>query len=374
MKSSILSSVLALTPSALATFSKPEGHDIQYSSVPGYFLQDDPNTNPNGFDYSATPHQAQWNFGLVNRTYPTDDKFDPQHTKTQWQRFERWVKYLNSNCRKCEKATYKVFFFGRHGEGYHNVAESFYGTPAWNCYWAELNSNGTSTWADALLTDNGFAQASKANAYYKSRFEQEGLPYFESYYSSPLRRCIQTANTTFATLDLPHTHPFEPTIKELFREGISIHTCDHRSTKTEIHGFAPAFKFEAGFSEQDELWRGNVGEGETSAHQMARSKVALDDVFTHDNGTWISVSSHSGEIGSLLTVLNHQPFGLATGQIIPVLVKAEIVEPLPTTTYASFTHEATCTSPPVTSVAGQGCVCSTTAAPAFSSTTLPAAH
>lgn len=27
---------------------------------------------------------------------------------------------------------YKLFWFGRHGEGFHNAAESFYGTPAWN--------------------------------------------------------------------------------------------------------------------------------------------------------------------------------------------------------------------------------------------------
>ena len=27
---------------------------------------------------------------------------------------------------------YKVLFMGRHGEGFHNAAESYYGTPAWN--------------------------------------------------------------------------------------------------------------------------------------------------------------------------------------------------------------------------------------------------
>jgi hypothetical protein len=27
---------------------------------------------------------------------------------------------------------YKVLYMGRHGEGYHNVAEAFYGTPAWD--------------------------------------------------------------------------------------------------------------------------------------------------------------------------------------------------------------------------------------------------
>ena len=183
------------------------------------------------------------------------------------------------------------------------------------------------------------------------------MPHFESYYSSPLRRCIQTANETFATLDLPREHPFIPTIKELFREGISIHTCDRRSTKSAIHAFVPSWKFEAGFTENDQLWRGDKGEGETSQHEVARSKRVLDDVFVHDDAVWVSITSHSGEIASLLTALNHRSFSLSTGQIIPVLVKAEVVDPTPTSPFPAFTPEATCKEPPVTSIAGQGCIC-----------------
>lgn len=34
-----------------------------------------------------------------------------------------------------------VFFVARHGQGWHNVAESTYGTPEWDCYWcARRNS------------------------------------------------------------------------------------------------------------------------------------------------------------------------------------------------------------------------------------------
>ncbi|KAL6788982.1 histidine phosphatase superfamily [Trichoderma sp. SZMC 28012] len=354
MKASMLSVALALAPGAMAWKEVSDCDEIKYTSVPGFFLQDDANTDPNTFDY------ANFNFGLLNRTYPTDAKFDPRHKKTQWQRFANYVESLNDDCKKNKKdqTTYKVLFMGRHGEGWHNAAETFYGTPAWNCYWAEQDGNSTATWSDAELTNNGIAQTTKANAYFKSRFA-DGLPYFESYYSSPLRRCLQTAQLTFGSLKLPH--PFKPTIKELFRESISIHTCDRRSTKTQIHAFAPNFQFEAGFTEDDELWEGAQDKGETSAHQVARSKIVIDDVFSHDDNTWLSITSHSGEIGAILTVLNHQPFSLSTGQIIPVLVKAELVEPTvePTSTYASFTSEPTCKSPPITSISGQGCVCAT---------------
>lgn len=185
------------------------------------------------------------------------------------------------------------------------------------------------------------------------------MPYPEAYYSSPLSRCTITANVTFANLTLPPTHPFTPTIKESLREGISIHTCDRRSSRAYIHDLLPAFDFEDGFTERDELWRGT--EGETGEHQLARSKGALDDLFTaDDDAVWVSISSHSGEIGRLLETLGHRAFRLSTGQIIPVLVKAEVVAPSPTESYVGFTPEATCLAPPVTSIAGEGCVCSST--------------
>ncbi|KAJ4154770.1 hypothetical protein LMH87_000049 [Akanthomyces muscarius] len=358
MKIAHLQTLLAFTPAVLGNWPEAEGKAIKYSSIPGYFLQDDPTTDPSKFDY------AEHNFGLIERSYPTDQSFNRDGSKTEWQRFARWVTYLNNNCRKNSSVRYKVLVMGRHGQGYHNAAESYYGTPAWNCYWAELDGNGTSVWADPKLTPQGASEAAKANAYYKTRFEEHGMPYFESYYSSPLTRCIQTAQGTFANLSLPAAHPFTPVIKELFRESISIHTCDHRSNKTYIRSIAPQFTFEDGFTEEDELWRGKQGQGETSDGQKSRNKVVLDDVFTNDGNTWISISSHSGEIASLLSVLNHRKFSLQTGQIIPVLVKAEIVDP-PTTTLSivSYTPEATCNSPPITSISGQGCICTTSATP-----------
>jgi broad specificity phosphatase PhoE len=120
----------------------------------------------------------------------------------------------------------------------------------------------------------------------------------ETYYTSPLTRCLQTANITFSGLDLPSRQPFIPTIKELFREGISGHTCDRRSTKTEIHDSFPGYLIEEGFSELDLLWKKGVGE--VSADEDVRSKKVLDEVFGTDDSTYISITSHSGEIASIL--------------------------------------------------------------------------
>ncbi|TVY46279.1 putative phosphoglycerate mutase [Lachnellula cervina] len=264
---------------------------IKYSTVPGFFLQDDNATVPGTFDYTAT------NFGLINRTYPTDNGCSDSFT--QWQKFKHYVTALN--IRSGKDVDYKVVFLGRHGEGYHNVAESYYGTPAWNCYWSIRDGNGTST-----------------------------------------------ANITFSQLPLS-LHPFVPTVKELFREGISGHTCDRRGNKTYIHNAFPRYTIEAGFSEEDLLFK--PLESEVPTDQDIRSKTVLDDVFGSDGHTWLSVTSHSGEIASILRVLGHRTFSLNTGAVIPVLVKAETVSGTPVSTATvPYTSISTCsTQPPLPS-------------------------
>lgn len=87
------------------------------------------------------------------------------------------------------------------------------------CYWAEQQGNSTARWADALLTPAGDREAFKANAYFKERYATDKMPFFESYYSSPLSRCTITANLTFGDIEVPADRPFTPIVKEGFREG-----------------------------------------------------------------------------------------------------------------------------------------------------------
>ncbi|KAI1186619.1 phosphoglycerate mutase-like protein [Nemania serpens] len=324
---------------------------INYTTISGFFLQDDAATDPKTFDYTTV------NFGLINRAYPTDKEFDRHGKKTQWQRFEHYVNILNLHADR--DTQYKVLFMARHGEGYHNAAETYYGTPAWNCYWGPLDGNGTVVWRDARLTEAGLAQCTKANAFWAHALAADKIPAPQSYYSSPLLRSATTANLTFGGLALPRARPFRPTIKEFLREGISIRSCDSRSSKAAIAALLPRFRFEAGFVETDLLWRGAEDEGETAGAQLRRTKSVLDDIFSRDGNTWVSITSHSGQIAASLSVLGHRVFGLSTGQAIPVLVRAmRVRDATPTSTSAAFTSEATCLAPPVTSLAGVGCVCS----------------
>ncbi|EEA26015.1 putative phosphoglycerate mutase pmu1 [Talaromyces marneffei ATCC 18224] len=354
MKFSTLISLAAAATTASASY-------INYTTVTGYFLQDDPSTNPSTFVY------YQEDFGLINRTYTGQGK---AHGRSQWQKFYQELKRMNRE--SPENVQYKVFFFGRHGEGYHNAAESFYGTPAWNCYWAEVNGNGTATWNDPALTPNGISQAQIAHKYWQTLIDEEKIHTPDAYYVSPLTRCLQTVDITFSGLDMPHpSAEFKPIVKELLREGISIHTCDNRRSKTYIRNLYPEWTIEEGFTENDEYWNG-ISE-ETSSSQAIRSKKALDQIFTELNNVeesdcepagdnlFVSVTSHSGEISSLLSVLGHRPFRLATGAVIPVLVRAETMKKTVPTACQTWAVNPHCTAPPVTSA--DVCVCSASATP-----------
>ncbi|KAE8150079.1 histidine phosphatase superfamily [Aspergillus avenaceus] len=340
-----------LTLLALGLAACAQASHINYTTVTGYFLQDESTTDPSTFDFTTT------NFGLINRTYPSDG--DGGYTRTQWERFYNQVTELNRQ--SPSHINYKVLFLGRHGEGWHNAAEDYYGTPSWNCYWSLLNGNGTATWHDADLTKTGKKQALIVHNFWQSLLNKQRIHAPDSYFVSPLTRTLRTANLTFSGLTLPRgSPPFKPLVKEYLREGISLHTCDQRRTRTYIHNLFPDWPVEHTLPETDELWTGV--RGETSAAQDVRSKTALDEIFRgNGTGLFVSVTSHSGEIGSLLRVIGHRSFRLNTGAVIPVLVRAETVAAsLPTSTPA-WTVSAHCTAPPVTSV--QSCVCPSTAVP-----------
>ncbi|KAL8931357.1 MAG: hypothetical protein Q9211_007021 [Gyalolechia sp. 1 TL-2023] len=306
------------------------------------------------------------NFGLVNRNDSSDIVPEETTSRSQWQRFEREVKRLNAEAE--EGVRYKVLYLGRHGQGVHNVAERRYGREEWDRsrilanlryagvsprfpppfflfsggkekkgkihplipsppffqrYYASLEGDSDGCWSDAHLTQTGIQQALAVNAFWKRQIAEAKTPAPEKYYSSPLYRCLQTANLTFTGLDLPPDRPYDPVVKELLREANGVHTCDRRSSLSSLRSSFPNFSFEPGFHEDDGLW--SASHRETDEELDARMEELLDDVFGKDGSTFLSFTSHSGAICSLLRVLGHREFRLVTGGVIPVLVKAKSV-------------------------------------------------
>lgn len=268
-----------------------------YETVVGYFSQDDPKLAGGWID--PLPPR----FGLIDGSP------------------ESWCKFIASiqqlNIEAPSHVQYKVFFLGRHGEGYHNVAEEKYGKKAWDDYWSKLNGDGDLTWGpDPDLTSRGEGQADQANEAWKTEV-LHGLPFPEKLYCSPLTRTIRTSQRTFKDINADGR---KTTIVENIREIIGVHTCDKRRTRTYINQTFPEYSIEDGFAEEDELWRPDIRE--TEADVDVRVKAALDMIFENDKEQFISITTHGGFFGSFLRVTNHQLVYLPTGGVMPTVVKA----------------------------------------------------
>ncbi|KAF7365756.1 F-box domain-containing protein [Mycena venus] len=212
--------------------------------------------------------------------------------------------------------SYKLIFFGRHGEGYHNVAEAKYGTEAWNDYWSKLDSDGELTWApDPELTAIGKAQAVDANAVWKTELAAANMPLPGRLYCSPMTRAIQTNVITFEGVS-----DRRAVILENCREEYGSHTCDIRRTRTQIHTAFPQFEMEDGFTEEDELW---TEERESKPSVAARATIVLERIFREDEGVlFVSITAHGGIINGFLHAVGRPRYVLPTGGVLPIVVKA----------------------------------------------------
>lgn len=83
------------------------------------------------------------------------------------------------------------------------------------CHYSLQNGDDSLTWLDAQLTPTGENQAQTARAAWETQLTLH-IPTPQSFYVSPLRRCLQTADITFRGIKgIPLTVPFRPVIKEV---------------------------------------------------------------------------------------------------------------------------------------------------------------
>ncbi|RDB24444.1 hypothetical protein Hypma_008411 [Hypsizygus marmoreus] len=269
-----------------------------YETNPGFFAQD--NTTATGIP--AIPPS----FGLLDSA------------PDRWTNFFARIESLNH--RSDRHTFYKVFLLGRHGEGFHNVAEAKYGTAAWDDYWSKLNGDGEITWGpDAELTSKGKDQALAATAAWRTELAA-GIPLPGRFYTSPLTRSLDTCKITFERILAERHRHVKPVVVENCREEIGVHTCDKRRTKTYIKTTFSEFIVERGFSEDDLLWDPDIRE--TKAHVAERAKDVFDMIFKNDEEIFISITGHGGIINGFLATVGRPTYGLPTGGILPIVVKA----------------------------------------------------
>ncbi|KAH6621805.1 phosphoglycerate mutase family protein [Boeremia exigua] len=284
----------------------PPAFHYEYTVIPDLFHQSSPSTSDLTFDFKKE------NFGLVDRAYPSDPTAPDQRP---WTRFTHHLQTLNSALPPDQKV--KLLFLARHGQGTHNVAESTHGTPAWEAVYAR-----NPAYTDAPLTPLGVSQARAVHDLWAAQLAR-GMPAPHIYYVSPLTRALQTADATFLALPLPHAAPYTPCVRERFRETLGIHTCDARRPLSALRAAFPHAVFEPDFAEEDTLW--DAQRRETDAERAVRVGRGLDAVFEGGEGV-VSVTSHSGVVGSALGVLGHRGWALETGGVVPVVVLGRRVE------------------------------------------------
>ncbi|KAJ7132667.1 histidine phosphatase superfamily [Mycena filopes] len=266
-----------------------------YEALTGLFAQDDPLADPAAIG-SAPPR-----FGLIDVS------------ESRWSALVQKLNELNA---KQADTSYKLVFFGRHGQGWHNVAEAKYGTEAWDDHWAKLYGDGELTWGpDPELTNLGKDQAARVNHLWKEELGA-GIPLPEKLYCSPMTRAIQTNLITFEGVSTRR-----PVIVENCREEYGEHTCDKRNTRTYIRDTFPQFDIDDDLTEEDELWEADARE--TPAHATARAKTVLDRIFSdEEHASVVSITAHGGIINGFLHALGRPSYSLPTGGVLPVVIKA----------------------------------------------------
>ncbi|KDQ22254.1 hypothetical protein PLEOSDRAFT_62372 [Pleurotus ostreatus PC15] len=244
----------------------------------------------------------------------------------RWTKLFHQIAELNSNAKSHggSEVEFKLFFLGRHGEGFHNVAEAKYGTPAWDAHWSKLDGDGEIVWGpDAELTPLGISQAQTAHNAFATEFAS-GLRIPDATYVSPLSRALRTFEITFDGLSDRRGKAESRKRPEQY----GVHTCDLRRSRTfifstfsHITALPPKLDAHSPFplTENDELW--TADERETSEHVAARVKTVLDVVFEKERGDFVSITAHSGMINGFLASIGRPSFSLGTGGVLPVVVK-----------------------------------------------------
>ncbi|KAK1983000.1 phosphoglycerate mutase [Colletotrichum cereale] len=284
----------------------------RFTILPEYFVDyhQVADKSPNG---KAT---TQPGLGLLDK--PFGDEANETGAKP-WERFAAYVRRLNAE--SPDGVDYKVVYLTRHGLGYHNVQEAKVGRVEWDRHWSHLDGDGVVTWLDAELVDTGIRQAKDLSAFWADATTTESVPFPESFYTSPLRRCLETSKLTFGALVEAKGEEFRPLIKEGLRERMTDHTCDKRSPRSSIESAYPGYMFEPGFTEEDQLWKAD--RFETAEEHIARKQQVLDEIFSTDGKQFVSLTAHSYAISAILGVGGQEEFKVREGSSVALFIRGE---------------------------------------------------
>lgn len=201
----------------------------------------------------------------------------------------------------------KFIYTMRHGNARHNaISDTFTKPISWR-FTSKLRTN-----FDPGLTVKGIQDAQRSGKLLSDLVRFESAPLPVTVYTSPLRRCIQTAIYTLAKLRPPG--PVTLHIKEGLREWKGYdhnHTSDRRNTTPTILALVNQLSTELGLAVHPVLdWTldqpDEANMRETYVDVDRRVRGVLDDIFADPaSGRCVLVVLHNRSNKSLLRVLGH---------------------------------------------------------------------
>lgn len=293
---------------ASASVKEPETFKWRFETVPGFFVQADPETDDLNFRYTTE------NLGR----------------KMPWNQLMAGLAELNENAEP--NVSYKLVICARHGQGYHNQIVDKYGSKAWDEKWHALGLDGETQYGpDPMLTELGLKQAQENNDAWKVEVSEHGAPLPAKFYCSPLQRSCWTHKITWEGIQPTDR---KTVVVENIRETIGKNLCDKRSTRAVIEERFSQYSFECepGFSEEDTRF---TATREPDAEQAVRVNRFCQSLFDSDwdasansvdpskrlENSFISTTTHAGTIRLFIEVFGHRRFTISTGGMIPIVVK-----------------------------------------------------
>lgn len=232
----------------------------------------------------------------------------------------------------------KIIYAVRHGNTPHNEDSETWGKPvAWR-YLSGLAKN-----FDPQITPEGISNAATAAQYLSEMIHGHSAPRPLVVYSSPLRRCVETAMHMIkqARMHYPAADgrlpPITLHVKEGLREWMGYghgHQSDRKGSRADIQALVERLKSELGVHvdcildvpEQEDL------HDEVYINVDQRVRGVLDDIFNSPNsGGCVMLVLHSRCHKSLLRVLGHPPaavddFEMANCAVLPYRITRRMLD------------------------------------------------
>lgn len=225
----------------------------------------------------------------------------------------------------------KYIYTMRHGKAKHNAMAKEYTKPISWRFLPKLRDN-----FDPSLTPEGFEDAQNAGNLLRELIQKEDAPKPKIVYTSPLKRCIQTAMYAISSLQLDHKVTLR--VREGLREWKGFdhdHQSDRRDITPNILKLFNELKqelcvdvdFEHDGEQEDE---DELVMQETYVDVDRRIRSVLDDIFHSDKSDCCILVLHNRSNKSVLRVMGHNQdevhkLDMENCAVLGYLVKRELM-------------------------------------------------